>query len=349
MISGNPLAAATGLGRNPETEMLLKELRTMRQDAFDAAVREWALDPSREEDRLFAHPAVIRRTTRALERLSTPGVLELTSAQGAELRGIAEKIRRHALRFSSDPRRERKKLTPPPVAAPAKVSAGPATKPSEPSGRPRRRSAAKPVGQIRVSKEGLREIALPGVGDMPPSAVARTAQLRYYLENDKATFEDAVFLWATSGDAPIEDDLAFQSVDLASETFNTLFRLRREAQAQQADATGEELALLKLDFKMLSEVRNELKPFVNLARALKARSKDEDLALKVLRQTYYQAYRDILADLKAKKTKRQAKALAKERKWAELEKRIAERIEEISRPPVRKRPNRRKRRNRYER
>jgi hypothetical protein len=354
MTSAHPLEAADRLGRNPETEAILNELRSMRMTEFDKAVLEWALHPDRESDKIFASPPLIKRTVRALGRLQDAplagasllgGGRELDAKDRARLQGIREKVSRHALRFGVT----RPQFSPAPKAdgdSGKVTTAQPlrAVSDTEPKGRqdhPRKGSRRR-LGDIKVNAQGVREIALPNLESLPPKAAARVAQLRYYFENDKGTWEDAVYLWATSG-GTWEDDRAFQSTELAFHTGQTLVRLRKDAQTQQAQSPSrEEQEMLRLDIKMLGETRNQLKPFINLAMAQRARSKDEELALKVLRRVYYKDYVEILADIKAKKGKRTAEQQAKARKWAALEERVQRKIEEDARPPLRRR-NRRKR------
>jgi hypothetical protein len=281
------LSASEHVGRNPEFEAIVRSLKAMSRQDYDAEVRHWALDPKPDpkDDQIFRHPALLPRTRMAMQRL----LKEAKGGEAAVAQKTAEKLHAHAIRLGMQ-----------------------------------RQEAGARRTTLRAGRPGDRvvkvdEIKLPSLQDMPTEAAKRLEQLVLLVKHDMGTFEDAVFLWATSPGVTWEEDMVFQSAELATATSDALRRLQRDNRAQEAEATSrEEQALLRIDGRMLGEARNALKPFVNLARANRARSDAETAALDMLRRVYYPDYRAILADVKAKKPKREVERLARERRDAQL-------------------------------
>lgn len=299
-LTSSQLETSDGLSYDPATTIVLREMRAMRQPEFDDQVRAWALDPEKDDDSVLAHPALIQRTRRALGRILR------TDAQDPQLLAAHERIKRHALRFGVAVGEISKRVEVTPAGQERAVFGQPTA--------PTRGGVKRLAGRVEMSEQGVQEIRLVTMEDLSDAAATRLAELNLVLQRDQGTFEDAVFLWATTAYSPWEDDMVFQSAELVQPTTWALVRLRRAAEAEMKRSSHWlDRLLLQTEVRLLGQARNILKPYVNLALAKKAKSTETMLALKVMRTYRFTEFRQIRQDFRDGMTTRQAEAAYRER------------------------------------
>lgn len=142
--------------------------------------------------------------------------------------------------------------------------------------------------------------------DLTPAEVRLAGQLAE-LEPDQ--FDLAVYRLVT-GSATDELQHALYSPELAEETMRAFGRLQAAAQAEASNApkgTARRAAYVA-HVNAIGELRRELRPIVNLAVADAARKGPRHHAQRILGQVRYAELKEIMTDLDAGMTEREAAA-----------------------------------------
>lgn len=293
---------------SPREQDRLKRLFHAPNSLFYAALHTWATTPGLHgktlgpvpqdsEDRVFLHPLLHKRSMIALRRW---------------IGGLTGEMRKLNPRDPSN-RRERER-----IAAELRML-----------GRARTRLRQ----SWALANVAVGDIELPDLAELMPGEISLLEKMKAMLATDRGEFEDAVYLWATSGRVNEEADRVFQHPELVQQTVKALTAHIKRAQAEQRDTDDPEVsASLHADLRLLGIARTDLKPHVNLALAGKAKSPQEEQALSILRSVYYPEYKAILRALREGMSGAKAKEQALEARMTGVDRR------------PRKKPNRRKRR-----